>query len=193
MPQALGSEAYTGHLKRLLPRGRAWEGEELEALLSAFAASFAEMDGVLSRLLDDILPASTSDLLTDWERVTGLPDDCSEPGAGIGQRRGAVLDQLVTQAGNNSADYVAIAAKLGATITIAEHDRTRARAIAGLDTTNGKWRFVWWITVQNDSTREFSVESDVNMPIIIFDRNPELECRLQKAKPAHTHLVIGYS
>lgn len=196
MPEPLGSEAYTEQLHALLPRGRAWArepGTGMAALIAAIAQRFAELDGVFSRLLEDIRPNTTVDLLPEWERLVGLPDDCSALGAGLLQRRGAVLDKIVSQPNLNPSSYEALAAKMGAEITIAEHDQARAGRIAGLDTTNGKWRFVWWVRIDNDSTRFFTTLSDTETPLVDFDRNTELECRLRKAAPAHTHLVVGYA
>ena len=69
-----------------------------------------------------------------------------------------------------------------------------ARTLPGLDTSNGRWRFVWWITIPTEAdVRYFDTLSDVNVPLAEIERITELECRLRKAAPAHTHLVIGYA
>ena len=88
--------------------------------------------------------------------------------------------------------YIETARKFGLTVRVGEHDQTRADAIPDLDTDDGRWRFVWWVTVDDDSSRLFSVLSGVTSPLLSYDRNLELECRLQGLSPAHTLLVVGY-
>ena len=66
--------------------------------------------------------------------------------------------------------------------------------VSGLDITNGKWRFVWWITIPTSADVErLNTVSNVQTPFKTVGRNSELECRLREASPAHTHLVIEYN
>ena len=78
-------------------------------------------------------------------------------------------------------------------ITVEELDQVRADAIVGLDTSGGKWRFVWWIGIpMSADLRYLRMTSRVNERFATYTRNTELECRLENAAPAHTHLVVGY-
>ena len=196
MAEPVGAEAYLGQLQALLPQGRAWTRRPdavLTRLLAAEADELADVDLAATQLLDEIRPDTTFDMLSDWERVVGLPDACSDPDAGIFQRRAAVLERLVAQPTLNPSDYVALGRKFGVGLTVVEHDQVRADAIAGLDTSGGKWVFVWWISIDDDGIQYFDTLSETETPLVEFDRSNELECRLRKAAPAHTHLVIGYT
>ena len=197
MVDLVASETYTEQLKALLPQGRAWPRERdsvLSKLLGAEAEGLSDIDRTLTALLSDIRPATTTGLLPDWERVLGLPDDCSEEAGTLQQRRAAVLDKVAAMLCLTPQAFIDLGRTFGAVITVVEHDQTLADAIAGLDTSDGKWRFVWWVTIDAGAdTRYFDTLSDVNTPLVDIDRITELECRLQKASPAHTHLVVGYA
>ena len=196
MVQPLDTEGYRDSIHKLLPSGRAWPeetGTALDSLVEAFAAQMAEIDVGAAAMLEEVRPDTTFDLLPDWERILGLPDSCSVLGSTFAIRRASMLTKLIAQPTQNASGYRAIAAEFGTTISIREHDQTRADAIAGLDTTNGRWRYVWWIDIPSDADfQEWSVLSDVTEALIIVERNTELECRLQDAAPAHTHLIIAY-
>ena len=157
------------------------------------ASQVAEVDRSASNLLTDILPNTTFNLLPDWERVAGLPDICSVLGSSITIRRASLLEKLVTKPNLNVTEFERIGETFGATITVEELDQTRADAIVGLDTSGGKWRFVWWIGIPlSADLRYLRMTSRVNERFATFERNTELECRLENAAPAHTHLVVGY-
>lgn len=193
MTQAVGHERYLEQLQALMPRGRAWTrdpGARLTRLLRAFARSLAALDLKAVQLLADADPSRTTDLIDEWERLVGLPDDCSEPLNGIAVRRAAVLDRLVARANLNPATIVALAASYGLTVTVDEHDQARAGLIAGLDTSGGRWRYVWWVTITADESRFFSTLSDVTRPLLQFDVSAEFTCRLRRLNPAHAHLEI---
>ena len=197
MVQTVDRDAYRDQLHALLPAGRAWPEEAdttLDALVRAMASQVSEVDRSAANLLTEIRPNTTFDLLPDWERVLGLPDDCSDLGSDVTTRRASVLALLVTQPTLHPDDYVEIGERYGVTITVDDLNQTRADAVPSLDTTNGKWRFVWFIDIPASAdNRTFRVNSRVNERLTTFSRNTELECRLLKAAPAHTQLQIGYS
>ena len=197
MVAAVPREAYRAQLHGLLPTGRAWPDEidtTIDLLVDALAAQMAEIDRGGANLLTEIRPSTTFSLLTDWERVAGLPDSCSALGSTPTIRRASLLAKLVAQPTLRPSQYIAIAARYGVTITVDELDQARADALPNLDTTTGKWRFVWWINIPlSADTRRFTTLSRVNERLTTFSRNTELECRLRKAAPAHTQVQIGYS
>ena len=199
MTRPVGTEAYREQLSALLPPGRAWTrdpGSVLQRLLAAIAGTFARLDAAAANLLVDALPSTAFWLLPDWERALGLPDACSDLAATIPERHAAVVGKLVTAVGASSAEFVRFARLYGVAVRVTTLDRIRADAISGLDTSAGKWRFVWWISIPTDARiRYFDTLSDVNTPLRAWDGAPghaELECRLQQLAPAHTLLVFEY-
>ena len=188
--------AYARHLRSLLPRGRAWPGARtstLHRLLAALATPLSRLDRRIGALFRESIPWQSTELLPDWEAEYGLPDECSSLASTIHERRAAVLHRAVARENSSPATFLSIALSFGVTATVDEHDQARADAIPGLDVTNGRWRFVWWITIDTGAdVRKFNTLSPVDMPLSIIERNLELECRLRKYAPAHTHLVIDY-
>jgi uncharacterized protein YmfQ (DUF2313 family) len=75
----MDSSAYLSQLLGLLPPGDALArepGSRLERLLSVPAAELARVDGRVEALLLESDPAQTAEMLADWERALGLPDEC---------------------------------------------------------------------------------------------------------------------
>src|SRR5690242_18914881 len=92
MPINIGSSAndYKKQLKKLTPQGKCWPTEDTSTfvkLLDAISQEFSRVDARASELLDESFPDTTSELLTNWERIAGLPDECSELGESYEIRR----------------------------------------------------------------------------------------------------------
>ena len=194
--------SYREQLHALLPQGSAWPrepGTVLDDLLDAIAEQLARVDSSGSNLLDDIRPNNTLDLLSDWERVAGLPDSCSVDNSSVAVRRASLLEKLVTKTSPSPAEFRRIGDLFGVTITVEEFDQTRATTWANaqspaVDVTSGKWRYVWWITIPTSAdVARLTTVSTVDTPFKSVGRNSELECRLRGASPAHSHLIIEYN
>lgn len=83
------SDQYARQLDALLPRGRAWSRDPdllMRSLTLGLADEFARVDARADKLISEILPNTTLEMLQDWERVAGLPDTCA---AGRSMRLGA--------------------------------------------------------------------------------------------------------
>ena len=151
MVESVNRDAYREQIHALLPAGRAWPEEAdttLDALVRAMASQVAEVDRSASNLLTDILPNTTFNLLARLgagRRAAGHMF-----GAGIvdhgsaGLAAGKAGHQAEPQRDGVRADRPRRSAP---SITVEELDQTRADAIVGLDTSGGKWRFVWWIGI----------------------------------------------
>lgn len=76
------ADAYAAALEQMLPPGDALpRGDSfLRDLLDALAQEFARVESAALNLFDELDPRTTLQLLPDWERVLGLPDDCTGGG-----------------------------------------------------------------------------------------------------------------
>lgn len=192
---AVGHAGYTEQLKALMPRGRAWprgQGTVLHALLAGLAAEYARVDGAAEDLLFQVDPRRATSLLPDWERLLGLPDACSPDEAQtLAERRVAAHRKLVSLSSAAPASLLALIEESGFRARIVEHNEARATAIAGIDTSGGRWRFVWWVVLESDvAPRYFDALSGADEPLATYPDTSEIECRLRALQPAHTHLVI---
>ena len=189
---AVTADAYAAQLEALLPPGRAWSrerGSHLRALLGGMAEEYARIDRRGEDLLGEADPRSALELLPDWERLLGIPDECSVLGATLTIRRQVAHYKLTGVAGLDKASIVEAAATLGYTITIDELDMARADAISGVDTTNGRWRFVWWVNV-DARVDYFRTTSRVDKRLAEYPNLTELVCRIRAIAPAHTHAIF---
>src|SRR5882724_8978671 len=83
MPTNIGSdsEAYLQQLINLTPPGQAFPTDSSSTwakLLNVIADTCARIDSNAVLLIDEAFPDTTTILLPNWERVAGLPDDCSD-------------------------------------------------------------------------------------------------------------------
>lgn len=170
-------DAYLTQAQHLLPPGRAWTrapGRVLTRLLSAISYEFSRVHRRARRLLEEMDPRTTRELLTDWERVTGLPA-CTTPTT-IEGRRAAVHAKLLGGAGlQDKAFFAELAAALGYTIEI--RDRLAPFTCVSPCTDalyQGTWVFVWEVVTSSG------------------DHDELLECVMREHAPSHTHVVFTY-
>lgn len=191
------AEQYRELLKSLLPSGQAFprdNGTELDKLLHALAEEWARIDGRGETLISEALPAMTSELLTDWERVAGLPDKCAGTLEETMQgRRNALVAKLTSTGGQSKAYFIEVARALGFEVTISEFRPFRAGlSQAGDPLTNGKWNYTWRVNARQTTIIDFRAgRSAAGEPLRSWG-NSSLECKINQLKPAHTLALFGY-
>jgi uncharacterized protein YmfQ (DUF2313 family) len=75
----LTADDYRALCQNLLPSGPAWSREPdafTTRLLDAWAQELARIDARVDALIEEADPRTTTELLPDWERNYGLPDEC---------------------------------------------------------------------------------------------------------------------
>ena len=191
-------EEYTQLLRDLLPPGQAFRrdtGTNLERVLTGMAPEFSRVEGRADTLALEANPATTTELLVDWERVTGLPDKCSgELEETIQGRRQAVLAKLASVGGQSIPYFIEVARQLGFEINITEFRPFRAGiSRAGDPLTNGpEWPFVWRANARETTIISFRAgRSAAGEPLRSWG-NAALECKINQLKPAHTLALFGY-
>jgi uncharacterized protein YmfQ (DUF2313 family) len=194
---AYSADEYRNQLAQLLPPGfaiPAYEGTEAYQLIDGIAQELARLDGRAETLIKEANPATTTELLPDWERVAGLPDDCSNgEDSTVEQRRRALLAKLTATGGQSAAYFIEVAAALGYTITITEFRPFRVgMSQVGQPLSNDDWIYTWRVNAPEETVTTFKVGlSTVGDPLASWG-NDMLECYLNKIKPAHTILLFGY-
>ena len=199
------SAAYLSQLQALLPPGAAWPRDEdavLTRTLAAFADEFARVDARALALLEEADPLSALELLEDWERAVGLPDDCAPGGGAIRERQLAIARKLASLGGQSRATFVDLAALLGLEVEIDEFAPFAAGRPAGTPVYNLAWRFAFAVrtlppSLSSLATSVFTVEnfaagrSQAGDPLRAFG-SADLECLINRAKPAHTEALFVY-
>ncbi len=197
MPTPWGVSDYLSAMKALLPRGRVWPREATSILsktLTGLVPVYARTDAAACALVGDAYPATTVNLLPEWESSLGLPDPCAGQYATIPQRQAAVVAKLCGRGGQSVAYFVTLAANLGYPVTIAQFAPARfGRATFGTPFLTGQWAHVWQInapvgaitSAQFASSRFGDPYREWNLPV--------LECQVREAAPAHTVVLFDYS
>ena len=191
------AEQYRAQLQALLPSGAAWSREPettLTKFLAAIAEEMARLDVRAEQLVDEADPRITSELLPDWERVAGLPDPCVTAAQTTQERRAALIARLTNIGGQSRQFFIAIALARGVPLPITEFHQFQVGESAVGDALNGDdWVFTWRVNAPTTTIREFAVnESAVGDPLRSWG-NEILECVMERLKPAHTHVIFGYS
>lgn len=204
-------KAYLNLLHDLLPRGQAWirdMNSMLSRILEVAAAELARVHARALQLMNEADPRTASEMLSDWERVTGLPDTCSAVATTIQERRMAVHQKWISRGGQSNLYWHDVAARLGYEIEITEHrpficgysecgggnyEFPFSNVLIGL-TNNPKIRFVWRILVKGPRVTWFQCgasECGID-PLAKITLAADLECQIRKLMPAHTQLIFAY-
>lgn len=163
----------------LLPPGLAWPRDadaELTKLSRALAYEYSRIDKRGLDLLEEVDPRTTIEMIDDWERVFGLPDECDQPDTLAG-RRVALQGKMVGHLDPSIANIISIAASVGYTINIYENRRAdlftcESECDDVLQTYESM--FVWTVTTPSGET------------------DAQLECVLDSLTPLHTVLVMVF-
>jgi uncharacterized protein YmfQ (DUF2313 family) len=203
---------YVDQIADLYPRGVAWPRDEdstLMKLVKGCAQIFGYIDGRAADLLErETDPRKTIEMLPDWERNFGLPDPCFNKDTSIGARQATLVLKMTMQGGQSRAFFKRVAQFEGTAITITEHAPYMAGISRCGDTTgqyfgdpNPRWELgppeirFFWSASATDATLVWAragvaCGGDYMLDIILPE---DLDCLLQRWKPAHTKLVYDFS
>lgn len=193
----MNADDYLQQCRSLLPPGPAWEladASPVSVQLQALATSAAGLDARAADLLREADPRSTYELLADWERVCGLPDECSVvSGLTLADRRAAVLAKLTATGGQSRAYFIGIAKSMGyANATITEYSARRyGRARMGGRYGGNAWNYVWQLNLPAQLFRRRTSGAPFGERYRVGG-DAQLECVINKLKPAHTLVQFKY-
>jgi uncharacterized protein YmfQ (DUF2313 family) len=180
----------------LMPRGRVWprDSDAVQAeVFTGLTQIYARSTARANYLLVDAFPATTYELLPEWEATLGLPDPCAGTAPTIQQRRNQVVARLSNSGGQSVAYFVNFAANLGYQISIENFAPARASQARCGDADYGKdWAFAWSVGLPLSSvTYARAGQSAAGEPLASWG-NAVLQCELNDVKPAHTILLFKY-
>lgn len=234
-------EDYADALQALLPLGQAWprdiDGPLMQTVLG-LTRIWGDFEIRASKLLEmESDPRLTIELLPDWERNWGLPDECYSEPLTIDERQRALVQRMTIQGAQSREFFIEVAAYIGYSITITEYrpffiamDGCGDCRVFGVVTSDepvmeNEWgqtilgeggapvadgelsawpnyglgplsvRYCWTVHVNATKLVWFRCASgqcgvDPHLRIGLAD---DLECLLNRWKPAHTQIVFDYS
>jgi uncharacterized protein YmfQ (DUF2313 family) len=194
-------DKYLKVIRRLFPTGFAWErvfdsASNLSKLLDSYANETCRIDERGKELINEVDPTSTFELLEDWERLLGLPDEC-DPGEDqtLQERRTRVLQILTTRGGQNEDFYKELASNFGFDVdVISAEDQPPflAGSKAGDRLTNGNWRYAFVINAPAEFLIRFRAGQGSAGDPLVKVGNDTLQCLMEKHKPAHTIVLFSF-
>lgn len=219
--QPIGLDGYVHSFMARLPRGEIWPRAQDSTLvrtvrgLMGIVARWAADAGTFL-LVEAFPPTSTPALLlTDWERVLGLPEECLPvTDLTVAERQAAVREKLARRPGAQDRYYfLDRAAELGYDITITEYrpaqcavtqcgamisyENDKTLIVRGAGCGTPFIRFVWRVTVSGPRLTWFAVGNAGGRagqdPHLKIRRAQDLECLFKKLMPAHTKLIFDYT
>ena len=211
-----GQDDYAYALAALLPQGIAWPRWPTTIIMRV-VYGLAGIMGFCDSRAADLLeresdPRQTVELLPEWERAWGLPDPCYAEPLGIAERQRHLVLRMTLLGGQSRAFFIGVAAFLGYTITISEYrpwmvglDRCGDSRMLLPDGSLSEWphygigdpvmRFYWTVHVHAVRLVWFRAAAgqagiDPHLRIALAT---DLECVLNRWKPAHTMILFDYS
>lgn len=185
---------YLAALQALLPRGAAWPrdaGSTQTKLLAGFVPSFYRSNLAANRLLVDVFPATAIDLLPEWESALGLPDLIGAPPSTLSGRQAAVVDAFADTGGQSIPYFIALAARLGVTVTIATYRPHTVQDSVVAPIFSDEWAFTWEVTAPLSAGAPYGSTPGVAQRTPGFG-NEALESVFAAYKPASTICITRY-
>lgn len=189
---------YKNLVFSLLPRGRAWnrEAQVLGQLVEGASKEFQQADQRALQLLFESDPRTTNELLDAWEKLLGLPDQCTPTGnLTLVERRNLVLQKLVSRGSQTKQFFVDLAKSLGYEITVndvLEYQEFVAGGFTGGSLSNGPWIHTFGLLLPENVTRPFVAGSRAGERLATFG-DDAIECLVNEQKPAHSIALFIYS
>jgi len=182
---ATRGEEYAQAILSLLPPGPAWSRSlttRLAQIFRAFGEEAVLIEGRGAELLEEADPRTTLEMLVDWERNVGLPDDCDVPADTIDERRAQVIARVSGVRGQSVQHFIDLAAAAGFTVTITE--------FPGVPGSEYKWQVN---AGSLTNVRYFRAGQNVAGDRLRTWGTELLECIISRAAPAHAELVFAYT
>jgi uncharacterized protein YmfQ (DUF2313 family) len=189
---ALSAADYAKLIEDLTPKGPAWTENRIRAI---WAEEYARLDTRIWALIEEVDPRTASELLSDWERVLGLPDECmaSIP-LSINERRLIAWQRLTELGGQSRAYFIDLAARFGEPgVTISEFRQMTCNDDCNDALYSLADAFTWRVNFPHpaENVRLMNCNDDCNDALQMF--TPALaECPITERKPAHTSVIFSY-
>lgn len=188
---------YLKALQSLLPRGRIWprDADAVQTkVLYGLSVIYERSTARAAYLLQDAFPASTYELLTEWESTVGLPDYGDNLASTAQGRRAAVVGRLTAVGGQSATYFKSIAASLGYAISVTNHAPFRCgQSRCGQQLGGEEWFFRWTVNASLCTATNFrSGQSGAGESLSTWGNAP-LERLIQKYAPAHTIVSFSYT
>lgn len=180
-------------LQQVMPRGPAWSNEASSPLaryLRGYARRLQRAEANADRLLDEMRPQSTIEMLPEWEQYLGLPECGTAPESFV-QRRAAVVEKYGRRLGLAIWQIEMLAARLGYQIEVRVNypHHCQRSCVYPLHPEADRMRL--HIHIYGVPDAAFTVLDTVNTPLM-SDEAGALQCGLERYQLAGADNIYYY-
>jgi uncharacterized protein YmfQ (DUF2313 family) len=189
--------AYKNLLNQLLPEGLAWNkspDSNLQKLISGEAIEYARLEEEALRVLREINPLTTSDMLAEWAEIALGDHTCPGLINSSQELKKMVLARLLSLGGSDRIYFQEVAKAAGFLVKVSDgfvqfragRNRCQDRVLAS------GFAYTWNVRARTNTLNFFRTGiSRANDRILNFS-NSFLECIMNQVKPAHTQIIYSY-
>lgn len=169
------------------------EGSNLRKVLIGLACEWLRFRDKVDEVYDEYDINNTTQLIEEWEKTVGIPDDCFGNTGTIEERRINVLLKLAGVNATTAKQFEDIAAILGFTVTVTN----------GVDSSTFPMTLPFVLLSEDEAPFTIVVTLDASLkpsglpltlPFTLTEQAPAiLECFFEKLKPANTIIIFRYS
>lgn len=167
------------------------DGTNFRALIEGLGDEYFRTEENTFDVCQEMDPRITDDLLPEWERSVGIPDDCFSTADDIDRRRQAVLLKVGGFRVQTEQDFIDLAALLGQTIEIEPGAVSGAYPMTypGLYLGGAKGaRFTMIVHFPNAQNTDYPQP----YPVPYGVATGIVECVIEHAAPANVNVVFSY-
>jgi uncharacterized protein YmfQ (DUF2313 family) len=187
---------FLSALQNLMPRGLAWPTAPdavMAQVMACLSPTFARHTAQNNNLLIDAFPATTVQLLPEWEAALGLPDLCAGPSPTLQARQAQVLVRFAGSGGQSVPYYVNYAATFGFPVTVTEYTPFRVgQQTMGDPLGTQDWAFTWQVNSPITAPTLFRAGHSVADEALVTWGTNILRCEFARVQPAHTIMNMAY-
>lgn len=206
---------YKQLLINLLPKGKLWRPADqpiFSKVIESTAQELCRVDDRVKQMLIEVDPSTATDAesLDQWEKILGLPDECTPEGQTEAERQVQATQKLTNIGGISKTFYEFLAAQLGFPTTVVTNilpfvagsragekltnffnNHFVAGSPAGMQLIEVGWRYFFEVELPITAASVFVAGSTAGTPLRTFS-NPLIECTIKKLKPVHAGVIFSF-
>lgn len=185
-----------------LPDGKAFESKNIPSknlykFLDAIAQSFILFSTDLDEALKEMNPETTEDLIANWEKEYGLPDECLKTDGDIDERRTNILIKIGMNGVQTIQDFIDLATKFGYDAEIIPQAAAE-EVVFPLDFpwifgTAKEVRFTIYVNLPAELGQNTFPFNETKFPFPFSSTNTNIvECVFKRLVPANVQVIFQY-
>lgn len=183
--------------RKYMPSGRAWDAKNVDGtimrtIVSAFTHEFYLADIAIDDFINEMMPDTTTNYITRWEKLLGIPDNCFPLASTIEERRNVIKYKLSQINLQTRKDFEDFATFLGLSVKVRsgiDHDATNGYGTELPDITFGSAKEARFTIVVTSLNAPIAFTYDFDFPFQTIEE-ALMQCIFDFAKPSNCSIVF---